>query len=469
MNFNDQVRKNPLLHLDDIFDILDKSKIVEIVDRNKLSSIEDSNHIYCSWLIYREKMLNFQNNVFSKNTGLVGIYKYEKFEIDSSQFSLSFKDFNLNKTNFLKNMFSKLNINIDEIKSAHKNYKSHQSYQFLRNIEEKINNALTMVSTDFNKIYKSNVENTYRFNIYVNADGLEFSMSRGKTSEPIVLKDQSEGFKWFFNFYFNFIVAKSLKEGDIVIFDEPATNLHPDGQIELRKMLKEFAISNNLTFVIATHSPFFIDVDYYDELRIVSLDEDNVAHIENNFHSISPMSNDTITPILSSLTIKQNVLYDVGSKVFWVEGITDYNYLTMFKKLLDVNNLCFIPFNGCSNGDKGMKHVISAIEKVKFYHSDIIVDGDEQGEKFKNIANEGTFKNRCYILKDVFKEKNIFQIEELFSEVDRNKYLLKNEKIVKSSENSSFMKRTLKKDDFDKQTLANFQKLFNYLNNIKSD
>ena len=65
--------------------------------------------------------------------------------------------------------------------------------------------------------------------------------------------------------------------------DEPATNLHVRGQEELRKFLKEFAIKNGITFIIATHSPFLVDLDYLDEIRLISLHDNNVAKIDNVF------------------------------------------------------------------------------------------------------------------------------------------------------------------------------------------
>ena len=59
----------------------------------------------------------------------------------------------------------------------------------------------------------------------------------------------------------------------------------------------------------------------------------NRAHIENLFTAANINDPDSLLPIKDALTIKQNILYDLGTEVFWVEGITDYNYLTLFKKL----------------------------------------------------------------------------------------------------------------------------------------
>lgn len=51
-----------------------------------------------------------------------------------------------------------------------------------------------------------------------------------------MIEYQSTGFRWFFNLYFNFLCSNQLKSGDIVIMDEPATHLHPQGAKGIEKI-----------------------------------------------------------------------------------------------------------------------------------------------------------------------------------------------------------------------------------------
>lgn len=62
--------------------------------------------------------------------------------------------------------------------------------------------------------------------------------------------------------------------------------------------------------------------------------ENNRSKIDNLFTAVNYEDPDSLLPIKESLTIEQNVIYILKTEVVWVEGITDYNYLTMFKKLL---------------------------------------------------------------------------------------------------------------------------------------
>ncbi|MBQ3621206.1 hypothetical protein II941_00010 [bacterium] len=70
---------------------------------------------------------------------------------------------------------------------------------------------------------------------------------------------------------------KNFVPGDIIIMDEPGTNLHVKGQEELRDFLKKFSINSGITFAIATHTPFLVDLDYLDEIRLLIPQSDNTT------------------------------------------------------------------------------------------------------------------------------------------------------------------------------------------------
>lgn len=80
-------------------------------------------------------------------------------------------------------------------------------------------------------------------------------------NEPIILSQQSTGFQWAFNFMFGFLYNAgsnfSLNKNIIYVMDEPATPLSVPARKEFRKFLKEYAHKNHVTFVVATHDPFF--------------------------------------------------------------------------------------------------------------------------------------------------------------------------------------------------------------------
>lgn len=384
------------------------------------------------------------------------IIEYEEEMISSNEMISDIKY--LNDSLFFKSLFRAIDIDVSEIINGYEQYEKYKNSASLNKIRKMVDKKIVKLNDQFNKLYFAESDE-YKFTIDIESSRIAFGMARGKDEDPIMIELQSTGFRWFFNLYFNFICSNQLNAGDIIIMDEPATNLHPEGQKELRKFIKEFALKNDLTFIIATHSPFLIDPDNYDELRIVSMNN-NRSKIDNLFSAVNLDDPDSLLPIKDALTIKQNVLYDMDTEVVWVEGITDYNYLTLFKKLLDVKNVNFIPYNGNGKTEEDSKKVLSKLINIKFYKRGILVDGDRAGKNMATLCENTAFKDRIYSISDVnpaFKE-----IEDLFSDEDKQKYESLNRKsdLFKKANYSSVMKKTTKLEDYTEETINNFKKLF---------
>ena len=365
---------------------------------------------------------------------------------------------NLDSNLFFRSVFKAIDIDISEILSAYQQYNKFSNVASLEKIQKKINKKIGDLNDQFNKLYFAESDE-YKFSIKLESEKVSFGMARGKDDEPIMIEMQSTGFRWFFNLYFNFICSGELHSGDIIIMDEPATNLHPEGQKELRRFIKSFAMKNDLTFIIATHSPFLIDVDNYDELRLVSM-ENNRSTIDNLFSAVNVDDPDSLLPIKEALTIKQNVLYDLDTEVIWVEGITDYNYLTLFKKLLNVKNVNFIPYNGNGKNDEEAKRILSKLTNIKFYRRGILVDSDKSGKAMAKLCENTVFKDRIYSISNV--NPSYLEIEDLFSDDDKKKFESLNKKsdLFKKAGYSSVMKNTTELSDFSEETINNFKKLF---------
>ncbi len=398
--------------------------------------------------------------------GLPGFPKIHEYSIDevddeclsSSKDSLAEKAVFVSLLRYISTDISEdpvemISVSYEQFKNNNKNK------AILRACEKKINAMLGIVGKRFNGLYSEASDMGYEFEIELVGSGIvNLNIFRGDNS--VVLANQSEGFKWFFAFFFNFILNNDLTAGDIVLMDEPAMNLHPSGQKELRKFIKEFATNNDITFVVATQSPFFIDVDNYDELRLVSVGDKGAVRIDNSFCAADSDEPDTISSIKRPLTIEQHVLYDIDTEVIWVEGITDYNYLTMFKRLFGdekYNKLAFLPFNGVGKNDQKAMEILGKLKSIRFHKAGLLVDGDKAGKAMLKVAENSDFYSYCIskICDGKFKE-----IEDLFSAEDKKKYpFLKEKKTYLSSD----LKNHSKLDDFSDETRDNFRSLFDYL------
>lgn len=389
------------------------------------------------------------------------IYRYHESAINTADLSTE------QNKNFIHKVFRAIGRTPQEVETAYNAFRQTKDHGVLETEENKLNACITELSEHFNTIYYRGAQtpqNAYRFKIKLEREFIYFSIYRG--DKNINLDYQSTGFRWFFNLYFNLLCGSELKAGDIIIMDEPATNLHVGGQIELRKFLKDFAIANDLTLIIATHSPFLIDLDYLDEVRLISL-HDGQSFINNDFAAVNGEDPDTLKPIKRSLTVNNHVLWDPDVKVVFVEGITDYNYMTAFKNILDKKDIVFMPINGLGdpNGDIKAKHkeIVKSLQSIKKHGPILMVDGDAAGKDMKNFCATMNSELKVFSLDDV--DSSFKTIETLFSDNDTKKYNLIKEDGTpnKHSSTSATLKTYGKEDCFSKTTIGNFKKLLSYI------
>ncbi|MGN8466066.1 AAA family ATPase [Helicobacter pylori] len=262
-------------------------------------------------------------------------------------------------------------------------------------------------------------------------------------NEPIILSQQSTGFQWAFNFMFGFLYNVgshfSLNKNIIYVMDEPATHLSVPARKEFRRFLKEYAHKNHVTFVLATHDPFLVDTDYLDEIRIVEKETEGSA-IKNNFNY--PLNNaskdsDALDKIKRSLGVGQHVFHNPQKhRIIFVEGITDYCYLSAFKLYFNKHNpqfkdnpipFTFLPISGLKNNPNEMEETIKKLCELD-NHPIVLIDDDRKdnsdqkatSERFKK-ANE-KMGDPITILQLSDCDRHFKQIEDCFSANDRNKY-----------------------------------------------
>ncbi len=82
-------------------------------------------------------------------------------------------------------------------------------------------------------------------------------------------KTRSRGFLWYLSFFINFIAATNEAKANEYLFllDEPGVHLHPSGQKDLTNLLDDLSVKNQLVYT--THSPFMINREYPERVRLV--------------------------------------------------------------------------------------------------------------------------------------------------------------------------------------------------------
>lgn len=146
----------------------------------------------------------------------------------------------------------------------------------------------------------------------------EYCLKSNKYSNPINIKNLSTGLKSFA--LVKMLLEKgSLKEKDILILDEPEIHLHPEWQLMYAKMIVLLQKKFDLTMIITTHSPYFLDaidvftakyeisdkVNYY-----LAENEEEVSYLHNVTNNIDAIYKKLSDPMQKLENIRNGIDID---------------------------------------------------------------------------------------------------------------------------------------------------------------
>ncbi len=371
------------------------------------------------------------------------------------------------------------------------------------NMQLKMDSSIAKEFNELLTIAQDSPQNSYRLKIHVQHNNKFYDYSKKSTAyeikleiydcrksdnqKPIILSQQSTGFQWAFNFMFGFLYNVgsnfSFNKNIIYVIDEPATHLSVPARKEFRKFLKEYAHKHNTTFVLATHDPFLVDTDHLDEIRIVEKETEGSA-IKNHFNY--PLNNaskdsDALYQIKRSLGVGQHVFHNPQKhRIIFVEGITDYCYLSAFKLYFNEHNpqykdnpipFTFLPISGLKKESNEMKETIQKLceldnNPIVLTDDDIKRDNPDldpqnaKSEQFKK-ANEERL-DPITILQLSSCDKNFKQIEDCFSTNDKEEYS-KNKCMELAMAFKTRLLYSGKDDVMSEETKKNFKKLFEWI------
>ncbi len=366
------------------------------------------------------------------------------------------------------------------------------------NMQLKIDSSIAKEFNELLAIDQDSPQDSYQLKIHVRHNNKFYDYSKKSTAyeikleihdcrksdnqnEPIILSQQSTGFQWAFNFMFGFLYNVgshfSFNHNIIYVMDEPATPLSVPARKEFRRFLKEYAHKNHVTFVLATHDPFLVDTDHLDEIRIVEKETEGSV-IKNHFNY--PLNNagkdsDALDKIKRSLGVGQHVFHNPQKhRIIFVEGITDYCYLSAFKLYFNKREFkenpfyfTFLPISGLKNNPNDMKETIQKLceldnNPIVLTDDDRKCDSDQKAtsERFKNANEEMHDPIRILQLSDC--DRHFKQIEDCFSANDRKKYA-KNKQMELGMAFKTRLLYSGKDDVVSEETKENFKKLFEWI------
>lgn len=327
-----------------------------------------------------------------------------------------------------------------------------------------VNSASAKITGDFSSFYQ---QNSVNLSVDIDGDELSFYLYEKDSVAPFKPDQRSQGFQWFLSFYIT-LVAEKHSTPSIILLDEPGLYLHAKAQKDMLRVLESLSDSSQIIFT--THSPYLIDTNRLDRLKLVLRNETS-TYVENKFHKVS--DRDTLTPIVTALGYDLSSGLSLNTKTnVIVEGISDYYYLLAMKKYLNIfHDFTIVPSIGVDQIPN-----IAAILLGWGVPLICLLDRDQQGKAIGNkLQKFGFEENREYLfvsdkkmaIEDLFSPNDFYQnilLEDIPGEITKtNSNLAGYRKAILSRNLFDRISSVNKPTDmiFDQNTLNNFQSLFN--------
>jgi predicted ATP-dependent endonuclease of OLD family len=232
------------------------------------------------------------------------------------------------------------------------------------------------------------------------------------------ITEHSTGFQWFFSFLVAFSEYEINKRPVVILLDEPALGLHAKAQADFLKFIEE-RLAVNWQVIYTTHSPFMVQPDHLERVRLVEdKGKEFGAVISNDVMSTDP---DTLFPLQGALG------YDIAQHLFIsshnlvVEGLSDYTYLSLISTYLSGKDGKKVLDSKWSIVAVGGADSIPTFVALLGHHLDVtvLVDSGKRGnQRLLAMANKGILaKNKILNIGEIIKRK-FGDIEDLFDVKD---------------------------------------------------
>ena len=316
------------------------------------------------------------------------------------------------KLRITKCLFEHVGLNLEEISSLDPNDENKTKEELARMADEraiKMSAASHAMTQKFTSWWE---QRKHDFRYQIDRKNFRVWVSDDLDSSEIELDQRSTGLQYFFSFYLVFLVEAGAKHvNSILLLDEPGLQFHGTAQQKTVEFLNKISKDNQLLYT--THSPFMIDGDHLENVKIVFEDKNNFGTTKVS-DDVWPKDKDSLFPLQAGLgySLAQTLFYSKYQLV--VEGITDYFLLKAMDELLFQqkrstlhNDVVISP----SGGTKSMMPLASMLvgNDVQIV---VLLDGDESGLKKGKSLKEKLLVNS--LITDDFTGKEKSEIEDFF-------------------------------------------------------
>ena len=314
-------------------------------------------------------------------------------------------------------------------------------------------NELSKCSAKISGDFKGHWEQN-EIDLVAEADGENLRLGVRESSGALLFKPEqrSKGFQWFLSFYLRLNAEQA--ETNVILIDEPGLYLHSKAQQDVLKVFE--TLSGESQVIISTHSPYLIDAQRLDRVRLILKDDQTGTRIENKIHKDA--DTETLTPIITAIGLDLAHDFSIaGKKNVLLEGISDYYFLQALRECLKTNKANFIPCVGATKIPQLVSLLIGW--DLEFL---AVLDKDSEGKRIAKELRETLLIEQDRII--FISEKSGFAVEDLFTHDDFNAHVLDE---TKNNDAETSNSKFLKDKKLDKVLLA--KKFFEKIKGGKSD
>ncbi len=247
-----------------------------------------------------------------------------------------------------------------------------------------------------------------------------------KKGQRLPPKKRSKGLIWFLSLWLELKALDNSNNDLVLLLDEPDQHLHVKAQDDILKLINKLATTEDQKgdqIIYATHSPYLIETDKLNRIKLVVNDADSGTIVEDVVTSKINTDNkrDALQPISNAIGLSASGFSTLLPKNVLLEGVSDFYYFSAMKKVLNRGgDYGFLPGIGVRQINNLISLCIGyGLEWISVIDDDPSMGGVDSKKKFDEIkdnvfdGDDDETKKKVHILEGVVGIENMFTIEDL--------------------------------------------------------
>jgi predicted ATPase len=286
-----------------------------------------------------------------------------------------------------------------------------------------LNNLLELeepAKPSIQKAFTDPIKGRYKAECRIEGEEIHLDIYDNDENTTVPLDRKSTGFQWLVRCILTvFTRTRNIDQTDMFLIDDIGVHLHPDWKIKLRRALH--GLTGDSQIVYTTHSPFFINNQKLDQIRVASIDSAGTTLQKVSEIDGSDYVHDMLEPVRSSLgAYVQEFLFGANG-ILLTEGPTDKDYIRAFSDLLNDNgsNSGLNDDIAIMSGHGGAQIVYANFLEVEQNNYVGLMDNDDAGRGQIKKFEDNSIDSSKYFQLDVLpnqKRSKDSEIEDLFPE-----------------------------------------------------